>query len=200
MPIVPYKSGRYEYEEKRSRFIGVCEPVETETEALSVIGRERALYDGASHHVYAYIASSDKDGTDPNHTRFSDDGEPRGTAGMPVLNVFTKNEVTCFVCVVTRYFGGTLLGAGGLARAYSRTAKGSLDDAGFGPRIEIYNYLAECPYSKIEHMKYLLDKSGLELVSIDYAEKCEAVIAVPETMEKDFFEIAEKAILKIERI
>ena len=102
-----------EFVEKRSRFIGYCKPVKTEQEAIDFINEKRSEHWNATHNVYAY---SLREG---NIKRYSDDGEPSGTAGMPVLDVIVKNEIFDVVVVVTRYFGGVLLGTGGLVRAYS---------------------------------------------------------------------------------
>ncbi len=106
-----------EFTEKRSRFIGYCKPVKSEQEAADFINSIRAKHWDARHNVYAY---SLREG---NAKRYSDDGEPSGTAGMPVLDVIVKNEVFDVCVVVTRYFGGVLLGTGGLVRAYSQAAK-----------------------------------------------------------------------------
>ena len=102
--------------EKKSRFIGYCRPVATEEEALRFIGEIRSKHWDASHNVYAYILREN------GIQRFSDDGEPQGTAGIPVIDTLKKSGVTDVVVVATRYFGGTLLGGGGLIRAYSHTA------------------------------------------------------------------------------
>ena len=115
MPLILPKLGVYTLEEKRSRFLAYCAPAASEEEARQVIERIRVEHKGASHHVYAYSLPC-------NTIRFSDDGEPQGTAGLPVLAVFQKTGVVDFVCVVTRYFGGTLLGASGLVRAYTKAA------------------------------------------------------------------------------
>ena len=110
-----------EFTEKRSRFIGYVKPVKTEQEATDFINSLRSKHWDARHNVYAY---SLREG---NIKRYSDDGEPSGTAGMPVLDVITKNEVYDVCVVVTRYFGGVLLGTGGLVRAYSQGAKLALE-------------------------------------------------------------------------
>ncbi len=112
-----------EFTEKRSRFIGYAKPVKTEREASEFISQIRSKHWDARHNVYAY---SLREG---NVKRYSDDGEPSGTAGMPVLDVITKNEVYDVCVVVTRYFGGVLLGTGGLVRAYSNGAKIALEAA-----------------------------------------------------------------------
>lgn len=112
-----------EFVEKRSRFIGYCKPVKTEQEAIDFINEKRSEHWNATHNVYAY---SLREG---NIKRYSDDGEPTGTAGMPVLDVIVKNEIFDVVVVVTRYFGGVLLGTGGLVRAYSHGSKIAVEAA-----------------------------------------------------------------------
>ena len=112
-----------EFVEKRSRFIGYCKPVKTEQEAIDFINEKRSEHWNATHKVYAY---SLREG---NIKRYSDDGEPSGTAGMPVLDVIVKNEIFDVVVVVTRYFGGVLLGTGGLVRAYSHGSKIAVEAA-----------------------------------------------------------------------
>ena len=112
-----------EFVEKRSRFIGYCKPVKTEQEAIDFINEKRSEHWNATHNVYAY---SLREG---NIKRYSDDGEPSGTAGMPVLDVMVKNEIFDVVVVVTRYFGGVLLGTGGLVRAYSHGSKIAVEAA-----------------------------------------------------------------------
>ena len=112
-----------EFVEKRSRFIGYCKPVKTEQETIDFINEKRSEHWNATHNVYAY---SLREG---NIKRYSDDGEPSGTAGMPVLDVIVKNEIFDVVVVVTRYFGGVLLGTGGLVRAYSHGSKIAVEAA-----------------------------------------------------------------------
>lgn len=112
-----------EFSEKRSRFIGYCKPVKTEQEAIDFINSKRSIHWDATHNVFAYVL---KEG---NIQRYSDDGEPQGTAGVPTLDVIKKNNIVDCVVVVTRYFGGTLLGTGGLVRAYSHGAKIALEAA-----------------------------------------------------------------------
>lgn len=106
-----------EFIEKRSRFIGYCKPVETQEQAVGFIEQIRSKHWDAKHNVYAYILR------DGDIKRYSDDGEPQGTAGVPVLDIMQKMDITNAAVVVTRYFGGVLLGAGGLVRAYSHAAK-----------------------------------------------------------------------------
>ncbi len=117
--------GSFELTVQKSRFIGQCFRAETEQEATARIESVRKRFYDAKHHCYAYCA-----GDGMTITRCSDDGEPSGTAGVPILNVLRQKDLKNTVCVVTRYFGGILLGTGGLARAYSETAAGAVDDSG----------------------------------------------------------------------
>ena len=114
---------KFEYEDKKSVFIGEAMPVSTESDAIAFIESVKKHYPDARHHVYAYVLREN------STMRFTDDHEPQGTAGMPVLDVIRKNGCTDVVIVVTRYFGGTLLGTGGLVRAYTSAAIGALESA-----------------------------------------------------------------------
>ncbi len=118
------KEGRAEFTERRSRFIGYVKPVAEEQDAVDFINQIKNRHWDATHNVYAYILREN------NIQRYSDDGEPQGTAGIPVLDVIRKEEITDCVVVVTRYFGGILLGGGGLVRAYSHGSKIALDAGG----------------------------------------------------------------------
>ena len=122
--FIPTGPSETEFTEKRSRFIGHVWRVETEEEARACIEAMKKRYHDARHNCWCYAVR------EGGVVRYSDDGEPQGTAGQPMLGVFQKENITNFCCVVTRYFGGILLGAGGLVRAYTRSAKDALDAAG----------------------------------------------------------------------
>lgn len=144
--LVPTGYGEDEFVEKKSRFIGHVWPVETEEEALQHIQEMKKQHYDATHNCWAYVI---KDGA----VRFSDDGEPGGTAGMPMVQVLQKEQLFNVVCVVTRYFGGILLGAGGLVRAYTKGTKIAIDAAGKSmKRVWSVLYLP-CPYSFYERVK-----------------------------------------------
>ena len=144
--LVPTGYGQDEFVEKKSRFIGRIWPVETEEEALQHIQEMKKQHYDATHNCWAYVI---KDGA----VRFSDDGEPGGTAGMPMVQVLQKEQLYNVVCVVTRYFGGILLGAGGLVRAYTKGTKIAIDAAGRSiKRVWSVLYLP-CPYSFYERVK-----------------------------------------------
>ncbi|MCL2405494.1 MAG: IMPACT family protein [Defluviitaleaceae bacterium] len=182
MPLILPAPGIYELEEKRSRFIGLCEPVKSEVEAHKVIASVREANKGANHNVYAYSI------TQGNIIRFNDDGEPGGTAGMPVLNVFEKAGVINYVCVVTRYFGGTLLGAGGLVRAYTKAAKGAMEAA--GPIVQVFykHYQVTCDYAQYDKVKYNFDKWGVEVLDTQFTDTCTIYVRVQDELAQPFLE------------
>jgi len=180
MPLILPKNGYYEMEEKKSKFLGHCAPVHSEDEAKAFINEIRAKHQAANHNVFAYSV------TEENIIRFNDNGEPSGTAGMPVLNVYQKTGIINWVCVVTRYFGGTLLGAGGLVRAYSKVAKGAMEDARPEELIIITTYLVTCSYSNLDRVKYNFNKQELEVVDWDYTDKCQAIVRVKAYQEEEF--------------
>ena len=182
MPLILPKAGSFSLEEKRSKFYGYCAPVTTSDEAMAVVEDLRRRYRGASHYVFAYGLSA------CNTVRFSDDGEPSGTAGMPVLTVFQKGGVIDFVCVVTRYFGGTLLGAGGLVRAYTKAAKGALEAAGPQERVVFRRYRVRCDYAQHDKMKHQFKAWQVEILDLAYTQHCEALVQVREEWEPAFLQ------------
>jgi len=180
MPLVLQNSAEFELEVKRSRFIALAAPITSEDEARNILETVRAHHKTANHNVYAYSVGS--------ITRASDDGEPSGTAGLPVLNVFQKAGVTDFVCVVTRYFGGTLLGAGGLVRAYSKSAKGAMDEAQPSEFIASNVYTVTCPYPSFDKLKHSFGKIGIEILETAFTHEVELTVRVMEPQSVDFFE------------
>ena len=170
---MPAGYGEAELTEKRSRFIGQVWRVETEAEARVHLEEVRKKYHDARHHCWCYVLR------EGNVLRYGDDGEPQGTAGQPMLNVFLKEEVSNAVCVVTRYFGGILLGAGGLTRAYGGTAKLALDAAGIS-RMRLWAVLAvPCPYPLYERMRLLVEKSGGTVESADFGSDVLLTVLLP---------------------
>ena len=144
--FIPADAGEAVFVERRSEFLGHVRPVETEEEAKAFIAEMKKKYYDARHNCWCYII---KDGAE----RYSDDGEPQGTAGIPMLEVFRREGVQNVVCVVTRYFGGVLLGAGGLLRAYTKSAKDALDAAGIAVVRRWIQCSVPCPYSLMERVK-----------------------------------------------
>lgn len=177
--LVPSGFGQAEFVERKSRFIGRVWLVETEEEALAHIKEMREQHWDATHNVYAYII---KDGP----TRFSDDGEPGGTAGMPTLQVLQREGLHNICCVVTRYFGGILLGAGGLVRAYAKGAKAAVDAAGIS-KMQVWTALyVPCPYALFERVKLEVEAFGGILRNADFGADVELDILVPEGKTGDF--------------
>lgn len=158
---IPAGQGASEYIEKKSRFLGCVFPVETEEEAKAQLETVRKQEYDARHHCWCYILKS-------GAKRYSDDGEPQGTAGQPMLNVFEREGVENVLCVVTRYFGGILLGTGGLCRAYTKAAKDALDDAGVAEMRAWQTLLLPCPYALFERVKLELEKQGGVLEDTEY--------------------------------
>lgn len=147
-------SGAAEFVEKKSRFIGSCRPVKTEEEALEFIREKKSRYWDASHNVYAYVLREN------GVQRFSDDGEPQGTAGIPVIETLKKAGVVDAVVVATRYFGGILLGGGGLIRAYSHTASIALAAAEKITMRECLLFSASCDYSSYGRVQGAVPECG----------------------------------------
>lgn len=171
--LVPGEYGEAELVEKRSRFIGQVWRVETEEEARERVEQVWKKYHDARHHCWCYLLR------EGGVLRYSDDGEPQGTAGQPMLNVFQKEGVANAVCVVTRYFGGILLGAGGLTRAYGSTAKLALDGAGLC-RMRLWaSLLVSCPYGLYERMRLLVEKSGGAVENADFGADVALTVLLP---------------------
>ena len=160
--LTPFGYGEAEIVEKRSRFIARVWPVEAESEALARIREMREKHWDATHNVFAYILR------DNNVMRYSDDGEPGGTSGMPTLNVFRGEGIVNVCCVVTRYFGGVLLGTGGLVRAYSAAAKAGLEAAGVQEMALWRGKLLSCAYGQYERIRRLLEESGAVVENTDF--------------------------------
>ena len=159
MKLSGYGTG--EYEEKRSRFIGEIWPVSDETQAREYLAQVKKKYPDARHHCWAWILP---DGA----CRWSDDGEPGGTAGGPMAAVLKGADVYGVMCVVTRYFGGTLLGSGGLVRAYSKAAGLALADAGTEPDPEKAALRIACPWDSVDKVHRLTREFDGVLVDTDY--------------------------------
>lgn len=159
--FVPTGDAESEFVEKRSRFIGRIWVTETEEEALAHIKEMRQQHWDARHNVYAYIIH---DGP----TRYSDDGEPQGTAGMPVLEVLRGQNLENVCCVVTRYFGGILLGTGGLVRAYSRSAKDAVSAAGISVKRIWKKIDLVLPYTFFDRLRQEVERSEGQILDTEY--------------------------------
>ena len=153
-----------EFTERKSVFIGTAAPVTEESEALAFIAELRKKYADATHNVYAYILRKN------NICRFSDDGEPHGTAGLPVLDVLRKEHITDAAVVVTRYFGGILLGAGGLVRAYTASAKQAIDTAGRAEWAPCAHFTVASDYADHQKLLYFFKKNSIELRNTSFSD------------------------------
>ena len=179
--LIPTQFGEDEFYEKKSHFIGRLWPVETEEAALEKIQEMIKQHYDATHNCWAYII---KDGA----VRFSADGEPGGTAGMPMLQVLQREGLYNIVCVVTRYFGGVLLGAGGLVRAYTKGAKIAIHAAGKSmKRVWTVLYLP-CPYTWYERLKLEIAAFGGIIRSTEFGAEVELEVLFPEANTQPFLE------------
>lgn len=170
---VPNTESRCELEIKKSKFIGSCFPVESEGQAGEILERVRKAHWDANHNCYAY-----RIGPGGSGMRSSDDGEPAGTAGMPILNVLIKENVTNVLCIVTRYFGGILLGAGGLVRAYTAAAGDALKEAGRAVMCPCALYEAMVPYALWQQTERAIREFG-QIQEAAYTEQVTASYWVP---------------------
>ena len=170
-------SATAEIVEKKSRFIAQIQHVETEDEALEFITSVKKEHAQARHNVYAYIVKAGENKSE--RIRFTDDGEPSGTAGKPTLETLQHSNLTNVACVVTRYFGGTLLGTGGLVRAYSGAVKAAIEAAEVIPLIEYSNFTQYVPYSDLETFKHKIASQNGIIDEIKYAEEVEINYRLP---------------------
>lgn len=150
--------------ERRSEFIGYLAPVTTNDEAVAFINEIKSKHRKATHNVYAYILR------DSNISRYSDDGEPQGTAGVPVLDVLQKKGLTDICCVVTRYFGGVLLGGGGLVRAYSHATSIAIDSATIMDMCSCYQLSFSMDYTLYGKVNYILPEFDIKLLDTNFAD------------------------------
>ena len=179
--MVPTGYGEDEFVEKKSRFIGRVWPVETEEEALAKIAEMKKQHYDATHNCWAYVLKS-------GAMRFSDDGEPGGTAGNPMMQVLQKENICNVVCVVTRYFGGTLLGAGGLVRAYTKGAKIAIDAAGKSMK-RVWSVLyIPCPYTFYERVKLETEAFGGVIRDTQFGAEVELEILVAQPQAQAFLD------------
>nr|WP_319487929.1 YigZ family protein [uncultured Caproiciproducens sp.] len=172
-----------EFTERRSRFIGCAKPVNTEEEAVSFIHSIKSKNWNATHNVYAYSIRSGQ------IKRYSDDGEPQGTAGIPVLDVIVKSGVTDTAVVVTRYFGGILLGTGGLVRAYSHGASIALEQAGIITMRTCLIAEVCCDYSQYGRLSALIPESG---GTVDHADFTDCVKIFFHMSDEDMYLFEQK--------
>ncbi len=181
-----YKTVEFEADdyfiEKKSRFIGYAKPVKTQDEAVEFINQIKSKHWDATHNVYAYVLKEN------NIRRYSDDGEPSGTAGVPVLDVILKENLVDVCVVATRYFGGTLLGAGGLVRAYSHTSKIAIEAANIITMAECNIMSVKVDYSFYDRMNILLTDFKANIINTDFAENVIITFSVKQDKAQMLFD------------
>ena len=170
-----YEGGEGEIVEKKSRFIAAVKPVSAEDEALAFIESVRKRHWNATHNCYAYVI-----GERSELARCSDDGEPNGTAGKPMLDVLQGEELRNTAVVVTRYFGGTLLGTGGLVRAYAQAVKAGLASSVIITKIRGVKLRIGTDYTGLGKIQYILGQKGLKILDSEYADNVKLEVLVPE--------------------
>ena len=179
--------GEDRFEEKKSEFIGYAKRVESEEEAKEFINEIKSMHKQATHNCSAYVI-----GEKMNIQRYSDDGEPQGTAGIPILEVMKKSNVTDCAIVVTRYFGGILLGAGGLTRAYTKGASIAIKSAGIVEKVSGLKLSFELDYDLFGKVQYICGQNSWHIEDTEYTDKvvvhilCEESIS--DTIESEIIE------------
>ena len=186
------KDGEGVVVEKKSRFIGEVQSVSTEEEAQQLVASVKKKYYDARHHCYAYIV-----GDEGEKKKFSDDGEPGGTAGMPMMTVLESRNLTDCVAVVTRYFGGTLLGTGGLVRAYTAATEAALEDATFAEKIAAVEMKFGIDFKNEGTLRRICSNTMdrgvcLEVANVEYSHRCDFTVNV----EADEADALEKAVVE----
>jgi len=172
---IVFEGGEDEIVEKKSRFIATVIPAETEEEALSFIESMRKKYWNATHNCFAYVI-----GERFQTQRCSDDGEPSGTAGRPMLDVLLGEEIHDVAVVVTRYFGGTLLGTGGLVRAYQGATKAGLEASTVITKYHGQKLKIETDYTGLGKIQYILGQRGINILNSEYTDRVALEVLLPE--------------------
>ena len=163
--------------EKKSRFIGQAFPVNSEPEAQEQLTKVKSQHRGARHNVYAWVI-----GVNNEFMRSSDDGEPAGTGGRPVLETLKKSGLQNVMIVVTRYFGGILLGSGGLTRAYGKAAQLAIEAAPVVKKIPAQKYAITCSYPYLSKTEIILDQPGIEIADKIYGEQIAIIAAISDQL------------------
>ena len=171
--------------EKKSEFIGYAAPVKTEEEAMAFVNKIRKKHGDATHNCYAYMLAN-------GNARYSDDGEPQGTAGVPILSVIQKGGFTDAVIVVTRYFGGILLGAGGLVRAYSAGARDAVAAAKIVKYSQYTEFRVRCSYSDYQKLLPVIERLGIKTDDTQFTDEVTLMLAAkPEIYQQFALKITE---------
>ena len=190
------KSAETEITEKKSKFIGEVFYIETVQEAEEKLREINKKYHDAKHHCFAYSVMEQEQIIE----RCSDDGEPSGTAGAPMLQIISKNNLINVIVIVTRYFGGILLGTGGLVRAYSKATSDSLEKAEIveikkGKRIEL-----TISYKDLQFIKYYCTKNDIKIVNTEFSEEPKVTIELTENQKERFLSETQKKQINIKKI
>lgn len=173
------RKGEGEYVEKRSRFIGVAAPVSTPEEAAALVSEVKAKYYDARHHCYAYRLRN-------GVQRYADDGEPQGTAGLPILDILERRDLTDCIIIVTRYFGGTLLGTGGLVRSYSAAGNAALDNAALLVMQPYIKGRFSCQYNQQGRLQPLVEQFDGLMQQIEYSHQVDFSFLLPVAGREEF--------------
>lgn len=184
----------YEIIEKKSKFIANLFYVQNQEEAEAKIKEIRKKYYDARHNCYAYSIMTNKGIIN----KMSDDGEPSGTAGNPMLNILLKKELVNVLIIVTRYFGGTLLGTGGLVRAYSEATIGAIEKASFVIEQNGYEIEIVTTYSELRNFEHYCEKNRINILNIEYKEKIKCNIEVEKEQKDKILKLKQEGLLKIE--
>lgn len=181
------EQSEFTYEDRKSEFIGLCKPIKTESEAIEFIQAVKKKFPDARHWVYAYVLREN------STMRFTDDREPQGTAGMPVLDIIRKNGVTDVIIVVVRYFGGILLGTGGLVHAYTESALGALKSAGI-IEYNVYTTAAiTLSYSDYQKVGTVFVEYDFKETDIEYTDN----VLIFGSVKEDFFDEFNKKLVEV---
>lgn len=178
---IVYENGTGEVIEKKSRFIGNIYKVKSEEEITAYINEAKKKYWDARHNCYAYVL-----GENDELKRCSDDGEPSGTAGKPMLDIITANELHNCLVIVTRYFGGTLLGTGGLVRAYQSAVNEAINNAIIIERKNGRKLEVRMDYNGFGKVQYIVNQMGFHIIDTQYSESVEACIVIPDEEVNEF--------------
>ena len=179
--LIPAGESQTELVEKHSRFIAQCFGIANEKDAKEIVKRLWEEHPGARHIVWAFVTGE----KNSQNMGMSDDGEPKGTAGRPVLNVLSGSGITNVLCTVVRYFGGTLLGTGGLVRAYSQSAKDAIEKLPTKPLVKETSFAFQIGYDIYDSIKYLLKKYDVRILDENFAEAIRIKAVVKESQFAD---------------
>lgn len=181
-----------QFTEKHSRFIGYVAHTETDEEAVAFIEKIRSLHSDARHNCYAYVLRAD------GRMRYSDDGEPHGTAGKPMLDIINGFELKDVTVVVTRYFGGILLGTGGLVRAYQKATKDTLESAEKYMMVPGVVLKTQCDYSFYQQLTNFIEEFDGNIIDTSFEQEVKILFSVPKTKEEEFnFTLTDRFFSKI---